>query len=112
MKQKTLTAAAIRPIILATLAHGEGYGYELSRRIQFISNGEVEWNAGTLYPLLHRLETEGLIESFWQPSDAGPRRKYYRLTAKGEAAIRTEKLQWMTMHNVLMKLWQPNVSFA
>lgn len=112
MVPKTLTAAAIRPIILAILSHGEGYGYELSQRIQFISDGSLEWNAGTLYPLLHRLETEKLIESFWQPSDSGPRRKYYRLTAKGQKAIATEKSQWMTVHNVLLKLWQPNVSFA
>ncbi len=112
MVPKTLTAAAIRPIILAILSHGEGYGYELSQRIQFISDGALEWNAGTLYPLLHRLETENLIESYWQFSDTGPRRKYYRLTAKGEKAVTTEKSQWMIVHNVLLKLWQPEVSFA
>ena len=112
MVPKTLTAAAIRPVILAVLSHGEGYGYELSQRIQYISDGEIEWNASTLYPLLHRLETEKFIESFWRPSEAGPRRKYYRLTAKGFKAVDTEKKQWMTIHNVLVKLWQPTVSFT
>ena len=112
MVPKNLTAAAIRPIVLAILNHGAGYGYELSQRIQYISDGALEWNAGTLYPLLHRLETENLIESFWQASDSGPRRKYYRLTAKGKKAVNTEKSQWMTVHNVLLKLWQPEVSFA
>ena len=112
MVPKTLTAAAIRPIILAILAHGEGYGYELCQRIQYISDGAIEWNAGTLYPLLHRLESDNLIESYWQSSDTGPRRKYYRLTEKGQKAVATEKSQWMTVHNVLLKLWQPAVSFA
>ena len=112
MIPKTLTAAAIRPIVLATLAHGEGYGYELSQRIQYISGGTIEWNASTLYPLLHRLETEHLIEAIWRPSDSGPRRKYYRLTAKGRRAVDAEKLQWMRVHDVLVKLWQPEVSFA
>lgn len=112
MIPKTLTVAAIRPIVLATLAHGEGYGYELSQRIAFISGGAIDWPAGTLYPLLHRLETEDLIESFWQPSESGPRRKYYRLTPKGQRAVDKEKGQWMTVHNVLVKLWQPSVSFA
>ncbi len=112
MVPKTLTAAALRPIILALLSHGEGYGYELSQRISHISGGALDWNAGTMYPLLHRLETEKLIESFWQASDAGPRRKYYRLTAKGKKAVSTEKSQWMTVHNVLVQLWQPKVSFA
>ena len=112
MIPKNLTTAAIRPIILATLACGEAYGYELSRRIEYISDGAIGWNAGTLYPVLHRLETERLIEAFWRSSDSGPRRKYYRLTPKGQKAVNAEKAQWMTVHDVLVKLWQPNVSFA
>ena len=109
---KTLTAAAIRPIVLATLACGEAYGYQLSKRIEFISDGEIEWNAGTLYPVLHRLETEHLIEAVWRPSDSGPRRKYYRLTAIGKKAVDTEKAQWMKVHGVLESLWKPDVSFG
>jgi PadR family transcriptional regulator PadR len=112
MIPKTLTAAAIRPIILATLAHGEGYGYELSQRIHRVSGGKLDWSAGTLYPLLHRLETENLIEAFWRPSDSGPRRKYYRLTEKGRSAVATEKAQWLSVHEVLVSLWQPKLSFA
>jgi PadR family transcriptional regulator len=112
MLPKTLTAAAIRPIILATLAHGEGYGYELSQRIERVSRGQIEWSAGTLYPLLHRLETEDLIEAVWRASDAGPKRKYYRLTPKGRKAVDAEKAQWMSVHEVLIRLWQPQVSFA
>ncbi|GAB5521253.1 MAG: PadR family transcriptional regulator [Rhodothermales bacterium] len=112
MIPKSLTAAAIRPIVLATLAHGEAYGYELSQRIEYISGGTIEWSAGTLYPLLHRMETEHLIASFWRPSDAGPRRKYYRLTDKGRKAADAEKNQWLSVHEVLLRLWQPTVSFG
>jgi PadR family transcriptional regulator PadR len=112
MLPKTLTAAAIRPIVLSTLAAGEAYGYQLSQRVELISGGNIEWNAGTLYPVLHRLETELLIESVWKPSDSGPRRKYYHLTAIGKQAVETEKAQWMTVHDVLVQLWQPNVSFG
>ena len=112
MLPKTLTAAAMRPIILATLAHGESYGYDLSQRIGRISGGSIEWSAGTLYPLLHRLETERLIEAVWRPSDSGPQRKYYRLTQAGQRAVQNEKAQWMKVHEVLVQLWQPQVSFA
>lgn len=112
MLPKTLTAAALRPMVLATLAAGEAYGYQLSQRIEWISGGAIEWNTGTLYPVLHRLETERLIEAVWRPSDAGPRRKYYRLTMKGKKAVETEKAQWMTVHDVLLRLWQPDVSFG
>ncbi len=112
MIPKTLTAAAIRPIVLSTLACGEAYGYQLSQRIEYISGGEIEWNAGTLYPVLHRLETENLIKAVWRPSDSGPRRKYYLLTAKGKKAVASERAQWLKVHEVLVSLWQPNVSFG
>lgn len=112
MLPKTLTAAALRPILLATLDAGEAYGYQLSQRIEWISDGSIEWNSGTLYPVLHRMETELLIESYWKPSDSGPRRKYYRLTAKGRKAVEIEKSNWMSVHEVLVRLWQPNVAFG
>jgi len=112
MLPKTLTAAALRPILLATLHAGEAYGYQLSQRIEWISDGSIEWNSGTLYPVLHRMETELLIESYCKPSDSGPRRKYYRLTAKGRKAVEIEKTNWMSVHEVLVRLWQPNVVFG
>jgi len=112
MLPKTLTSAALRPIVLATLAAGEAYGYQISQRIEQISDGAIEWNAGTLYPVLHKMETELLIEPIWRPSDSGPRRKYYRLTAKGRKSVELEKAHWMTVHDVLVRLWQPNVSFG
>jgi PadR family transcriptional regulator len=112
MLPKTLTAAALRPIVLATLARKDAYGYEITQRVEELSGGAIDWNAGTLYPVLHRLETERLIEAYWRPSDLGPRRKYYRLTARGQKAVDTEKAQWMTVHNVLLRLWQPDVAFG
>lgn len=112
MLPKTLTAAAIRPIILATLSAGEAYGYQLSQRVEMISGGTIDWNAGTLYPVLHRLETESLIKAVWRPSDSGPRRKYYQLTATGKKAVEKEKEQWMSVHEVLLRLWQPDLSFG
>lgn len=111
MLPKTLTAAALRPIVLATLSAGEAYGYQLIQRIEWISGGSIDWKTGTLYPILHRMETENLIEANWKPSDSGPRRKYYRLTAKGKNAVQIEKDHWMTVHDVLVRLWKPNVSF-
>ena len=112
MLPKTLTAAALRPIVLSTLASGEAYGYQLSQRIEWISKGSIEWNSGTLYPVLHRMETERLIKATWKPSDAGPRRKYYSLTARGRKALEVEKAHWMSVHDVLLRLWQPDVSFG
>ena len=112
MLPKTLTAAIIRPIVLSALARREAYGYELSRRIEAISQGKIEWDTGTLYPVLHRLETDRLVESFWQPSDSGPRRKYYRLTEKGKKSISAAQSQWLEIHEVMLRFWQHNISFG
>ena len=93
--------------MLSILSEGEAYGYEIIQRVQRLSNGEIQWTTGTLYPLLHRLENEGLIHANWRDADAGPRRKYYALTPQGERALAAEKQQWLGMHGILMQLWQP-----
>ena len=112
MISKPLIAASLTPIILSLLAHGEAYGYQILQRIEQLSDGKVLWTAGTIYPVLHRLETGNLIESSWRPSESGPRRKYYRLTARGQHALETEKRQWLDVHALLLKLWGPELSPA
>lgn len=109
---KALVAASLKPLMLSVLSHGEAYGYEIIAHIEHLSGGKLSWTAGTLYPVLHRLESEGLVESFWRPSESGPRRKYYRLTRKGEQALASEKDQWMDVHALLLKLWSPDFSFG
>ena len=96
--------------MLAALAAGESYGYAIVQRIHDLSDGSVQWSDGTLYPVLHRLETEGLIASEWRRPDVGRRRKYYRLTPQGEAALAAEKQQWMAVHRLLERLWGPELA--
>ena len=105
MLPKVLVAAAVRPIMLAILAQGESYGYQIIQRIHDLSDGKLAWSDGTLYPVLHRLEGEGLIASTWRMSEAGRKRKYYRLTPAGEAALAQEQAHWFDMHAILLKLW-------
>jgi DNA-binding PadR family transcriptional regulator len=112
MLPKTLIAASSTPIMLSVLAQGESYGYQIIQRIHDLSDGKIRWTAGTLYPVLHRLETKGLIASTWRDSEAGRKRKYYRLTPQGRAALRIEKRQWMDVHTVLVKLWGPDLAFG
>ncbi len=112
MISRTLTAASVRPIMLAVLAAGESYGYAIVQRIHDLSGGSIQWSDGTLYPVLHRLETEGLITSTWRATDGGRRRKYYRLTADGKAALATEKQQWMAVHGLLEQLWGPSLALS
>lgn len=106
MISKELTAASTKPLLLALLAEGENYGYSLIQRVRELSREEVNWTEGMLYPVLHRLEQEGLIESEWKPGESGRSRKYYRLSRPGQIALRREREQWMAVHNVLNHLWK------
>lgn len=107
MIPKELAAASSRPIVMSILSHGEDYGYSIIQRVRAASGGEIEWSEGMLYPVLHRLEAEGLIRSSWKKTDNGRRRKYYRLNAAGRRSLETHRRQWTSVHNTLTQLWGP-----
>ena len=105
MLTRELAGASAKPIILSILASGESYGYAILKRIEDLSRGQLSWDDGTLYPVLHRLENEGLLSSSWRTAESGRRRKYYRLTANGREVLETEKRQWLRVDAVLAQLW-------
>ena len=105
MATKELVAASTRPLVLSILEQGESYGYAIIQEVKRRSGGELEWTDGMLYPVLHRLEKEGLIKARWGTSDTGRKRKYYRLSRDGGKALKAEKQQWLGVHNTLAELW-------
>jgi len=107
MLSRELTAATVRPAVLAILALKESYGYEIIRRVHELTDEKVEWAEGALYPLLHRLEKEKLVESFWRRAENGRRRKYYRLKAEGRKELELERRQWGIATELLDRLWGP-----
>jgi PadR family transcriptional regulator PadR len=102
---KDLVAATSTPLVLAILAEGDSYGYAILKRVRELSGGELEWTDGMLYPVLHRLERSGLVESRWEKTDTGRRRKYYRVTGAGREQLADERRQWRTMDETLRKVW-------
>ena len=65
------------------------------------------------HPLvLHKLENEGVLESFWQDMKKGPARKYYQLTEKGAKRLEIEKAQWFKVHEALTSLWGPQSTLS
>ena len=109
MISKALVAASLKPFILSILATGDSYGYEIIQRVQDLTDGQIKWTTGTLYPLLHSLENKGLVTSFKREAESGPgpKRKYYRITEKGRQSLVTEKQEWFKVHEALLKLWSP-----
>ena len=81
-----LMRGVAEPVILRLLAERMMYGYEIIRQVNERTNGEFQWKEGTLYPCLHRLEEQGLIQSRWELAGSRPRR-YYAITRRGIAAM-------------------------
>lgn len=102
---KELVAASSRPLVLAVLARGENYGYALLREVERLSGGALAWKEGMLYPVLHRLEREGLIEATWRAAESGRRRKYYAITKRGREALATERNSWEAVNATLHNAW-------
>lgn len=112
---KDLVAAAATPMVLGILADGESYGYAILQRISELSQGELEWSDGMLYPLLHRLERLGQVEATWGVSPTGRPRKHYRLSPAGRAAFAEQRRQWSVVSKALQQVWddrQDGTAFA
>ena len=102
---KDLVAASTTPLVLGILDEGESYGYAILKQVDELSEGRLEWTDGLLYPLLHRLERLGHVESTWQTPAGGRRRKYYRITDQGRAELAEQRRQWDTVVDALKEIW-------
>ncbi|MEE8469402.1 MAG: helix-turn-helix transcriptional regulator [Planctomycetota bacterium] len=106
MVSKDLVAASSRPLILSILAREESYGYAILQEVKRLSGGELNWTDGMLYPVLHRLERDGLVQSSWRTPESGRRRRYYRLTGPGGRALEVERRDWLAVHRTLTLAWR------
>ncbi len=81
-------------LVLKTLQSGPTHGWEISQRIQQLSEDVLQVNQGSLYPALHRLEDRGLIASEWGASENNRRAKFYKLTPAGRKQLQAETETW------------------
>lgn len=102
---KDLVAASATPLVLAILAEAENYGYAILKRVRELSDGEIEWTDGMLYPLLHRLDRLGYVTTEWRTPPEGRKRKYYAITDEGRKAVVKHKRQWTAVTRALGDVW-------
>ena len=91
--------------VLAILWPGRLYGLEILKRLD--ADAGMSIPEGTIYPLLNRMKTEGLVESEWVEADAGHPRKYYRLTEAGRRRVRDMAASWRAFAAGLERLLAP-----
>ena len=105
-QSKDLVAASATSMILSIVSRGETYGYAIIGEIRDVSGGAIEWTDGMLYPVLRRLESQGLLISEWRVAESGKKRRYYRIKESGRQALSEQQTQWQLTNRVLNKLWK------
>ena len=83
-----------RLLVMGLLSGGDMYGYQMIVELERRSDGTFSMKEGTLYPVLHGMEKDGLVDAYEQAAPTGRMRKYYRLTRKGKEALKTETQEW------------------
>jgi len=91
-------------IILAQLAGGDNYGYEINKSIQQKTDGKYELKEATLYTAFRRLEQAGCISSYWGDEQTGARRRYYSITDDGRETYKELIKDWETAKVMIDKL--------
>jgi PadR family transcriptional regulator PadR len=76
--------------VLAMLARKDGYAYDIASRLA----DDIGMGEGTIYPLMRRMQADGLVKTYLEESSSGPPRKYYQLTKAGRAALVAQKAEW------------------
>lgn len=90
-------------LILKLLDSKDMYGYEMTKLIEQKSEGLFTFKEGTLYPILHTLEVERLVASYWD-EEGGRKRKYYRITEEGRRSLSEKQREWTLFSTTVSRI--------
>src|ERR671915_2448462 len=103
-KPSALVQGTLYMLILKTLTLEPMHGYGIGVRLEQISKGVFQVNAGSLFPALRRLERDGLISGEWRITENNRRAKYYKLTASGRARLKQEARDWEAQTSAIARI--------
>lgn len=92
---KDLMKGSTKMLILNLLSTGDMYGYQMVKELEARSDNTFTLKEGTMYPILHTLESDGMVEAYWDESESGRRRKYYQITSSGRNLLEEKKKEWV-----------------
>ena len=104
---RELMKGHLKTILLAVLADGPCHAYGLNKRIEEKSMNVFSLSEGTVYPTLHKLEKEGLIQSEASESKSGRQVRNYKITAKGEKTLEESKREWSFFSRAMKLIFEP-----
>ncbi|SFI67493.1 PadR family transcriptional regulator [Planctomicrobium piriforme] len=94
----------LETMLLSVLEQGDAHGFEIVKRLEARGCGLLKLKEGSVYPVLYRLERQGLVQATWEPDDnerRGPRRRIYQLTEKGTQVLAAGRQEWKNFVNVV-----------
>ena len=104
---KELLKGSTTILILSLLNKKDMYGYEMIKDIEIKSRNVFSFKEGTLYPILHTLENENYIESYWDSSHGSRKRKYYKITTIGKKLLSEKEKEWKLFSSTVNSvLWE------
>lgn len=101
--ERDLLRGSLDVLVLSALVDAAKYGYLIQKHVREATSGHAALAAGTLYPLLHRLEAKKLVRSYWDES-TGRRRKWYALTAAGRNRLSSQAREWQSYTECMGRL--------
>jgi PadR family transcriptional regulator PadR len=105
--RRELLKGSTETLILSLLIDQAMYGYQLVKEMEHRSDGYFHLKEGTLYPALHRLERDGLIDGHWEQSETGQSRRYYRISDAGKNRLGAMLNEWKTFTTAVNQIARP-----
>ena len=105
--RRELLKGSTETLLLSLLANESMYGYQLVKEMDKRSSGYFRFKEGTLYPALHRLERDGLVNGKWGTSPSGQNRRYYHITTDGRAKLKLMLEEWQLFTKAVNLVAQP-----
>jgi len=107
MYKRELLKGNTETLLLSLLAEGPMHGYRLVKEIEARSDGYFRVKDGTVYPALHRLEREALVQSRWDTTPNGMSRRCYEITNSGLSMLERQKKEWRRFRQALEQMLEP-----
>ena len=106
---KSLVSGSMGLLVMKLLEGGDMYGYQMIEELKQRSDQTFHLKAGSLYPLLHKLEEQGYVSAYEQNAKAGKPRRYYHLTRQGHKALQEKETSWNTYVDAVNRVLREGV---
>jgi DNA-binding PadR family transcriptional regulator len=101
---KELLKGSVATLVLSVLERDDMYGYRIIQELERMSDKTFQLNEGALYPVLHKLESQGYVSAYWEGEDGSRRRKFYHITPGGGSYLAKKRLDWQTFSRAMERI--------